>query len=265
MSIDITQNLTGQLPAAAEAVAATWGLTGVLVPSEPLATTPGAPGFAGVTVAGQAVVAEFAGGALTLIAADEIVSQLMESPAAPADVAAALAPAVNAACLALGGATAATTDATDAKVALRRISALTSAAVVTLSAEGEVKAALAVGTAAPTDPAAPAAPAPGATAGFVAGIAGESPDNPPLGNHRASRLDLLRGVNMQATVELGRATMTINDLLALRNGAVIELDRSAGSPADLYVNGRLIAHGEVVMVDENYGLRILQVVSDEVG
>ena len=70
---------------------------------------------------------------------------------------------------------------------------------------------------------------------------------------------------MQATVELGRTQMTINDLLALRSGAVIELDRAAGAPADLYVNGRLIAHGEVVVVDENYGLRILQVVADETG
>jgi flagellar motor switch protein FliN/FliY len=58
--------------------------------------------------------------------------------------------------------------------------------------------------------------------------------------------------------------MTINDLLALRSGAVVELDRAAGAAADLYVNGRLIAHGEVVVVDENYGLRILKVVADDI-
>jgi flagellar motor switch protein FliN/FliY len=57
--------------------------------------------------------------------------------------------------------------------------------------------------------------------------------------------------------------MTVNDLLSLRSGAVIELDRAAGAPADLYVNGRLIARGEVVVVDENYGLRITQVVTDD--
>ncbi len=66
---------------------------------------------------------------------------------------------------------------------------------------------------------------------------------------------------MQASAELGRARMTINDLLSLQTGAVIELDRAAGDPADLFVNGRLIARGEVVVVDENYALRITQIVS----
>ena len=69
---------------------------------------------------------------------------------------------------------------------------------------------------------------------------------------RHDRLDLLRGVEMQASAELGRARMTINELLSLQTGAVIELDRAAGDPADLFVNGRLIARGEVVVVDENY-------------
>ena len=70
---------------------------------------------------------------------------------------------------------------------------------------------------------------------------------------------------MSATVELGRARMTINDLLSLHDGAIIELDRAAGAPADLLVNGRLIAHGEIVVLDENYALRITQIVSDEQG
>jgi flagellar motor switch protein FliN/FliY len=82
---------------------------------------------------------------------------------------------------------------------------------------------------------------------------------------QADRLDLLRGVEMQATAELGRARMTINQLLSLQTGAVIELDRAAGDPADIFVNGRLIARGEVVVVDENYGLRITQIVADENG
>ena len=58
--------------------------------------------------------------------------------------------------------------------------------------------------------------------------------------------------------------MTINELLSLQTGAVIELDRAAGDPADLFVNGRLIARGEVVVVDENYALRITQIVADEI-
>jgi flagellar motor switch protein FliN/FliY len=57
--------------------------------------------------------------------------------------------------------------------------------------------------------------------------------------------------------------MTVNDLLSLRNGSVIELDRAAGEAADLFVNGRLIARGEVVVVDENYALRITQIVTED--
>ncbi len=73
-------------------------------------------------------------------------------------------------------------------------------------------------------------------------------------------IEMLHGVDMELTVELGRARMTVRELLALSPGAVIELDRSAGSPADLLVNGRLIARGEVVVVDEDFGLRITEII-----
>ncbi|WP_183093923.1 flagellar motor switch protein FliN [Nocardioides stalactiti] len=73
-------------------------------------------------------------------------------------------------------------------------------------------------------------------------------------------LELLHGVDMEVTVELGRTRMTVRDLLALSPGAVLELDRAAGSPADLLVNGRLIARGEVVVVDEDFGLRVTEIV-----
>jgi flagellar motor switch protein FliN/FliY len=56
--------------------------------------------------------------------------------------------------------------------------------------------------------------------------------------------------------------MSLDDLLNLGDGAVIELDRAAGAPADLLVNGRLIARGEVVVVDENFGLRITEIITD---
>jgi len=72
-------------------------------------------------------------------------------------------------------------------------------------------------------------------------------------------LELLHGVDMEVTVELGRTRMTVRDLLALSPGAVLELDRAAGSPADLLVNGRLIARGEVVVVDEDFGLRVTEI------
>ena len=68
-------------------------------------------------------------------------------------------------------------------------------------------------------------------------------------------IEMLHGVDMEVTVELGRTRMTVRDLLALSPGEVLELDRAAGSPADLLVNGRLIARGEVVVVDEDFGLR----------
>lgn len=75
-------------------------------------------------------------------------------------------------------------------------------------------------------------------------------------------IEMLHGVDMEVTVELGRTRMTVRDLLALTPGAVLELDRAAGSPADLLVNGRLIARGEVVVVDEDFGLRVTEIVDD---
>jgi flagellar motor switch protein FliN/FliY len=74
-------------------------------------------------------------------------------------------------------------------------------------------------------------------------------------------LDLLRDVAMEVTVELGRTRMTVRELLSLTPGAVVELDRAAGSPADLLVNGTLIARGEIVVVDEDFGIRITEIVA----
>src|SRR5436190_2061602 len=76
-----------------------------------------------------------------------------------------------------------------------------------------------------------------------------------------SQIDLLLDVSLQVTVELGRARMKIQEILGLRNGSVIELDRLAGEPADILVNGTLIAKGEVVVVDEKFGVRVIEVVS----
>ena len=72
---------------------------------------------------------------------------------------------------------------------------------------------------------------------------------------------VLYDVEMALTVELGRTRLPLREVLDLAPGAVLELDRGAGAPADLLVNGRLIARGEVVVVDENYGVRITQIVS----
>ncbi|MFC6154113.1 flagellar motor switch protein FliN [Nocardioides yefusunii] len=75
-------------------------------------------------------------------------------------------------------------------------------------------------------------------------------------------IEMLAGVDMEVTVELGRTRMAVRDLLALSPGTVLELDRAADGPADLLVNGRLIARGEVVVVDEDFGLRITEIVED---
>jgi flagellar motor switch protein FliN/FliY len=74
-------------------------------------------------------------------------------------------------------------------------------------------------------------------------------------------VELLHGVAMEVTVELGRTRLSVRELLALAPGDVLELDRAAGSPADLLVNGRLIARGEVVVVDEDFALRVTEIVA----
>ena len=74
-------------------------------------------------------------------------------------------------------------------------------------------------------------------------------------------IDLLLGVNLQVAVEIGRTTLPIREVLALTPGSIIELDKLAGEKVDILVNGRPIAQGEVVVVDENFGVRVTDVVS----
>jgi flagellar motor switch protein FliN/FliY len=73
------------------------------------------------------------------------------------------------------------------------------------------------------------------------------------------KLGRINNVEMSLTVEIGRTRMSVRDVLSLEPGAVIELDRSAGAPADVLLNGRLIAHGEVVVVDQDYAVRITKI------
>lgn len=73
-------------------------------------------------------------------------------------------------------------------------------------------------------------------------------------------LDLVRDIQVVLTVELGRTDMVIHDILELTPGKVIELDRLAGEPLDILVNGTLLARGEVVVVDENFGVRLTSIV-----
>lgn len=75
-------------------------------------------------------------------------------------------------------------------------------------------------------------------------------------------LELLRDIELTVTVEVGRARMRVKDLLALHEGSVIELDRPVGSPVDLLANGRTIARGEIVLVEDQLGIRITGFDSD---
>lgn len=75
----------------------------------------------------------------------------------------------------------------------------------------------------------------------------------------SARLGRISNVEMALTVEIGRTRMSVRDVLNLEPGAVVELDRSAGAPADILLNGRLIALGEVVVMDQDYGVRITKI------
>lgn len=77
------------------------------------------------------------------------------------------------------------------------------------------------------------------------------------------KMDLIMDVPLQVTVELGRAKMTIKEILSLGEGSVVELDKLAGEPVDVLVNGQLIAKGEVVVIDENFGIKITDLVREE--
>jgi len=77
----------------------------------------------------------------------------------------------------------------------------------------------------------------------------------------AKNLDLLMNVSLGVTAELGRASLTLRQVLELGTGSLVELDRLAGGAIDLYVNERLVARGEIVAVDEKYGVRVTEVLA----
>ncbi|HEU4419940.1 MAG TPA: flagellar motor switch protein FliN [Planctomycetota bacterium] len=76
-------------------------------------------------------------------------------------------------------------------------------------------------------------------------------------------LDLLLDIDIPISVEVGRAQMTLEEVLRLVPGSVIALDKKAEEPVDLRVNGKLVARGEIVQLDDSYGLRITQIVDRE--
>jgi flagellar motor switch protein FliN len=78
---------------------------------------------------------------------------------------------------------------------------------------------------------------------------------------KSGNLSMLMGVHLSLTVELGRTNLSVRQVLELQKGTVVELDRIAGEAVDIYVNDRLIARGDVVVVDDKFGVRITELVS----
>ncbi|WP_019144108.1 flagellar motor switch protein FliN [Aeromicrobium massiliense] len=211
-----------------------------------------------VSAFAAAVVADLggAGGRIGLLVAPGLVAALADTPLGELDLTAVVQPAIDAAAEQLGrsaaGARVVDLGAIDAEMGETYI-----ASVIADSAP--VAALLVSDTAAaPAPVAAPEAP-------FVGTAPTSTPAGLVDGPRPARGIEMLHGVIMDVTVELGRTQMSVRDLLALTPGTVLELDRAAGSPADLLVNGRLIARGEVVVVDEDFGLRVTEILDDNAG
>lgn len=79
----------------------------------------------------------------------------------------------------------------------------------------------------------------------------------------AATLDLIRDVELDLKIELGRTEMYLEDVLKLRKGSVVPLDKLAGDPVDIYVNGRLIARGEVLVLNDNFCVRVAELIASE--
>jgi flagellar motor switch protein FliN/FliY len=77
----------------------------------------------------------------------------------------------------------------------------------------------------------------------------------------SANLDLLMNVSLGVTAELGRCTLRVSDVLKLGRGSIVELDRAAGAPIDVLVNNRLVARGEVIAVDDRFGVRVTEVIA----
>jgi len=102
-------------------------------------------------------------------------------------------------------------------------------------------------------PAAAAAPAPAAAAAPAAFSSLSTP----------KQMDALASVQMEVTIEVGRTSLPIGQLLQLQPGQIVELDREVGSPLDMFINGTLLARGEIVVVDDQFGFRVTSVVTTD--
>jgi flagellar motor switch protein FliN/FliY len=101
---------------------------------------------------------------------------------------------------------------------------------------------------------APFEAAPAATAGAQGGRVSTDDSN---------GLDLLLDIPLEISVELGRVRMLVKDVVELGTGSIVEIDKAAGEPVDVMVNGRLVARGEVVVIEDNFGVRVTEIVSPQ--
>jgi flagellar motor switch protein FliN len=112
-------------------------------------------------------------------------------------------------------------------------------------------------------------PLPPNGAGFMEEIASKLPEShrpgklieADKGAATPASLDMLWSVHLTLSVELGRTSLTVRQVIELQKGSVIELDRIAGEAVDIYANDRLIAKGDVVVVDDKFGVRITELIS----
>jgi flagellar motor switch protein FliN/FliY len=220
----------------------------------------GSPAGEPIAFDGVAVTARFTGtpGGEVLIAVERALAEaLQNSPLGSLDVAAALAPALAAAAGATGTTAIGPGTVLEPQPAQAALLAKPGAQLVPLTHQGTVRALIGIVTAVEPEAgfATPHYPSPDE-------LRAAAPSR-PAGPAMLRGLELLRDVSMDVTAQLGSTRMTISELLNLSEGAVVELDRAAGAPADLLVNGHLIARGEVVVIDENFALRITEIISDE--
>jgi flagellar motor switch protein FliN/FliY len=249
-SFPLSQTATENSTALEAAAVAACAVLPAVSPLAPAAPKPGrldsTTGFAG------AAIADFEGvvpGSVAVLVGPDLVQALEASPLGSLDLAAAAQPALDAAAAALGARVGAARTVSLELVVNDLGHAFT--VVPLLGAGGSAALMVADGA---LSAAAAARPAPAAP------VPNTFQPTPVPAAPTARGLEMLHGVIMDVTVELGRTRMSVRELLALTPGTVLELDRAAGSPADLLVNGRLIARGEVVVVDEDFGLRVTEIV-----
>jgi flagellar motor switch protein FliN/FliY len=227
-----SQTVTAVVVAAARAAASLVPSTSALVPGAPVSDPDTVPLPPSAALAVTAGLSGEVSGDVVLVVSGEVVDALQNSPVGQMDVSAALRPALEAAAASLGRVRVASEHAEEPVAALDGLRDKGMFVAVPLLADGEHQATLALQVTLPAT------------------------------REQRGSLELLRHVAMEVTVEIGRTRMTVQELLSLHPGEVVELDRAASAPADLLVNGTLIARGEVVVVDEDFGLRISEIVTD---